>query len=428
MNWKSTTALFCIYGIVKEFRPATPFLTPFLISNYKNLTLDEVYGQIFPFWTYSYMFFLVPVFILTDLLRYKPIIVLEGACLSITWALLVWGEGVRQMQLMQIFFGENSSLASAAEVAYYSYMYAVVEEEHYRKVTSYIRSAALVGKLLGFRFSSSISLVAVCIVFFIAIALPSVPSTPPASRIPCERLGDLTSEEESQKDRLTQEEENKKVEKDFRAYILSVLKSFTIFKENMTVLKWSIWWTLASCGVFQLSGLKCSPDPDKVENGLVEFLNTLLGAIIAFLVQFAAINWTRYEGVALITSSAFVAIVLAVVSQTKQILVAYVGYICVTSTYHLLITAASCNIACQLTTENYGLVFGWNTFAAVVLQTALTLTVVDSHGLNLSIRTQFVVYAAYFAVVAALFLAGCVCSRYRRVAAEKTDSTQEESD
>ncbi|KAK6048885.1 hypothetical protein COOONC_13611 [Cooperia oncophora] len=106
MNWKATTVLFCIYGIIKEFRPATPFLTPFLISHYKNLTLDEVYGQIFPFWTYSYMFFLVPIFILTDLLRYKPIIVLEGACLSITWALLVWGQGVRQMQLMQIFFGE----------------------------------------------------------------------------------------------------------------------------------------------------------------------------------------------------------------------------------------------------------------------------------------------------------------------------------
>ncbi|PIO53128.1 hypothetical protein TELCIR_25552, partial [Teladorsagia circumcincta] len=87
-----------------------------------------------------------------------------------------------------------------------------------------------------------------------------------------------------------------------------------------------------------------------------------------------------------------------------------------------------CNIACHLTTESYGLVFGWNTFAAVVLQTALTLTIVDSHGLNLSIRTQFVVYAAYFAVVAALFVVGCVCSRFQRNTSEKTDSTQEDSD
>lgn len=135
MHWKATTLLVCIYGIIKEFRPGTPFLTPYLISSSKNFTLDEVYGQIFPFWTYSYMVFLVsgfeyqirfflsravpvpvllllqiPVFILTDILLYKPIIVLEGLCLVITWTLLVWGEGVRQMQLMQIFFGKKLCL------------------------------------------------------------------------------------------------------------------------------------------------------------------------------------------------------------------------------------------------------------------------------------------------------------------------------
>ncbi|KHJ83955.1 hypothetical protein OESDEN_16337, partial [Oesophagostomum dentatum] len=63
--------------------------------------------------------FQVPIFILTDILRYKPIIALEG-------------------------------LASAAEIAYYSYLYAIVDEKNYKRVTSYIRSAALVGKLLSY--------------------------------------------------------------------------------------------------------------------------------------------------------------------------------------------------------------------------------------------------------------------------------------
>ncbi|XGW35205.1 hypothetical protein V3C99_018880 [Haemonchus contortus] len=445
MDWKYTTVLLCIYGIIKEFRPATPFLTPYLISGYKNLTLNEVYGQIFPYWTYSYMVFLIPVFVLTDVLRYKPMIVVEGACLSITWALLVWGEGVWQMQLMQVAFG----LASAAEIAYYSYIYAVVDEEHYPKVTSYVRSAALLGKLLGFGSAqvivsanigsylllNQISLVAVCIVFFIAIALPPVPTSPAPRQVSSERMEDLSFSGRSQKDKLTNGEAKKdKLAKGFRAYILTALKSFCIFRENMTVLKWSLWWALASCGVFQVFNyiqslwLEMQPDPDKVENGLVEFVSTLIGAILAFFVQFAAISWVRYETVALVIPSVFIAIILAVISQTQQVLMAYIGYICITSTYHLFITVASTNIACQLTTETYGLVFGWNTFVAVVLQTALTLIVVDSHGLNLDIRTQFVVYAGYFAVVTALFVVVCVYSKFRKSTTdEKTDSSEEDS-
>lgn len=48
----------------------------------------------------------------------------------------------------------------------------------------------------------------------------------------------------------------------------------------------------------------------------------------------------------------------------------------------------SANIASALTSANYGLIFGWNTFVAVALQTILTLAVADSHGWNLPIRKQ----------------------------------------
>ncbi|WKY15533.1 hypothetical protein Q1695_000763 [Nippostrongylus brasiliensis] len=394
MHWKATTILLCIYGVVKEFRPATPFLTPFLVSSYKNLTLDQVYGEIFPYWTYSYMILLIPAFILTDILRYKPIIVLEGASLCATWALLVWGEGVRQMQLMQICFG----LASAAEIAYYSYLYAVVDEVHYRTVTSYIRSAALVGKLLAFALAqflvstglgsylllNQISLGAVCVVFVIALTLPAVP--PPATG--CHEENDGAESEaldvQTQQKSLTRNDvERKKLEKGIGNYFLTILRSFTVFKDNMVVLRWSVWWALTSCGVFQIYNyiqslwLEMQPDHSKVENGLVEFSNTSI----------------------------------AVVSQTNQILVAYIGYVCMTSTYHMLITAASFNIASELTSINYGLVFGWNTFSAVVLQTVLTLIVVDSHGFGLSIRLQFVVYASYFGTVSIIFLAAHIWSR-----------------
>ncbi|VDM78781.1 unnamed protein product [Strongylus vulgaris] len=411
-HWKTTTALICIYGVFKEFRPATPFLTPYLASHFKNLTLDQIYGEIFPFWTYSYMIFLVPIFILTDIFRYKPIIVLEGACLSLTWGLLVWGQGVLQMQIMQISFG----LASASEIAYFSYIYAVVDEKEYRRCTSYIRTAALIGKLLAYGIAqilvttgtgsylllNQISLGAVFIVFFIALALPRVPA-----QARQEVHSELLAERESRRgqDNSTRfEVERQKLDQGVRHYLITTLKSFQIFKDNFVVLKWSIWWSLTSCGIFQVCW---------------SFVYVLACAVLAFGIQFANIDWIKNGELTLTLSSCLIAIILAAISQCNHVVLAYMGYVCVTAIYH------ACNIATELSSANYGLVFGWNTFVAVVLQTLLTLLVVDSHGFNLKMRTQFVVYALYFAAVGVLFLAALIYSRFKKTPDDKsTDVTQ----
>ena len=50
----------------------------------------------------------------------------------------------------------------------------------------------------------------------------------------------------------------------------------------------------------------------------------------------------------------------------------------------------SFEIASHITQESYGLVFGFNTFLALLFQTILTATVADSAGLALDIRTQVV--------------------------------------
>ncbi|CAJ0610310.1 unnamed protein product [Cylicocyclus nassatus] len=440
-HWKETTALICTYGVLKKIRPATPFLTPFLVSHYKNLTIDEVYGQIFPFWTYSFLIFLVPIFFLTDIFRYKPIIILEGACLTATWGLLVWGQGVVQMQIMQIVFG----LASASEIAYFSYIYAVVDEKQYRKCSSYIRTALLIGKLFAYGLAqflvstgtgsylllNQISLATVLIAFCIALLLPRVPT-----RLRREVHSELVGAQESSslENPTRGEFERRKLERGVRNYLLTTIKNFRIFKDNLVVLKWSIWWALASCGIFQVFNyiqalwLEMQPDPNKAENGLTEFVNTLMSAVMAFAIQFAAIDWIKYGELTLALSSSLIAVILAVVSQTKYVVLAYIGYVLVTAIYHALITAASCNIATELSSTIYGLVFGWNTFVAVGLQTLLTLVVVDSHGLNLPMRTQFVVYAVYFAAVAALFLAAFIYSRLKKTPTEEPRNASEGSE
>ncbi len=48
----------------------------------------------------------------------------------------------------------------------------------------------------------------------------------------------------------------------------------------------------------------------------------------------------------------------------------------------------STQVAMSVDHESYALIFGFNYFMALVLQTILTLIVADEHGLNLDIRTQ----------------------------------------
>ncbi len=140
-SWKITTSLICSYGFFKEMKPSEAFMTPYLNSTYKHLTLEEINSQIYPVWTYAYLVTLFFVFLVTDKLRYKPLIILEGLAYLTTRVLLIWGSGVLAMQFMEIAYG----VATGTEVAYYSYIYALVPTEHYLKVTGFLRSAVLLG-------------------------------------------------------------------------------------------------------------------------------------------------------------------------------------------------------------------------------------------------------------------------------------------
>ncbi|CAL4077131.1 unnamed protein product, partial [Meganyctiphanes norvegica] len=102
----------------------------------------QLYFEVYPVWTYSYLSLLIVVFLVTDLLRYKPIIVFEGFGYIISWTLLLWARGVPAMQAMEFMFG----VATSTEVAYYTYIYAKVSQEYYQRVTSYTRTAILVGR------------------------------------------------------------------------------------------------------------------------------------------------------------------------------------------------------------------------------------------------------------------------------------------
>lgn len=110
-----------------------------------NFLYLQIYIQVYPVWTYSYLSLLVVVFLLTDLLRYKPMIVFEGIGYIATWGLLLWAGGVGWMQLMEFCYG----IATSTEVAYFTYIYAQVSGVYYQRVTSFTRAALLTGRFMS---------------------------------------------------------------------------------------------------------------------------------------------------------------------------------------------------------------------------------------------------------------------------------------
>ena len=87
------------------------------------------------------MVVLVPVLLLTDFLRYKPVLVVQGLSQVAIWLLLLLGSSLPHMQLMEFFYG----VTMAARVAYSSYIFSLVSPGLYQRVASYSRTAVLMG-------------------------------------------------------------------------------------------------------------------------------------------------------------------------------------------------------------------------------------------------------------------------------------------
>ena len=146
MEILTITVIVCSIGFFNNLRPSEAYLTSYLTGHWKNLTDDQVDNEIYPWWTYSTLIWIVPVFLLADFLRYKPILVLSAGAFISTWALLLWAQGVPAMKLMQVTFG----FTTAGDVVYYSYLFSIVSEQNYGRVSSFTRASVLIGKFVAY--------------------------------------------------------------------------------------------------------------------------------------------------------------------------------------------------------------------------------------------------------------------------------------
>ncbi|KFO86159.1 Thiamine transporter 2, partial [Buceros rhinoceros silvestris] len=128
------------------------------------------------------------------------------------------------------------------------------------------------------------------------------------------------------------------------------------------------------------------------------------GSATSMAVGYVEVNWDLSGELALGVFSAMDAGSLFLMHFTDSIWVCYAGYLVFKACYMLLITIATFQVAVTLSMERYALMFGFNNFVALLIQTVLTVVVVDSGGLGLDISTQFLIYGSYFTLIAGIFL------------------------
>lgn len=102
-EWLKICLLLCLFGFLKEIRPSEPFVYEFLIDKrWRNLTEEAVQQEVYPIATYSYLAHLVVVFLVTDLLKYIPLIIVLGFSGIAIWSMLLWTSSLIALQVLEV--------------------------------------------------------------------------------------------------------------------------------------------------------------------------------------------------------------------------------------------------------------------------------------------------------------------------------------
>ncbi|KAH8295103.1 hypothetical protein KR018_007212 [Drosophila ironensis] len=419
-EWLKISCLLCVFGCVREIRPSEPYVTEFLLGPWRNITYDQLTNDVYPVGTYSYLVQLVFVFLITDFLRYKPLIITIGATGVIVYSMLIWTTSLISLQILEFFYGTYM----AAEVAYYTYIYAKVEKKYYPRVTSHTRAAMFSGKLLSgiisqlminlelmdYKQLNYITLATQIIAMLWAFSLPPVDKSlyfhrqPVAIKDPQTQLPGESNLEVADVAR----ESNPQQIGALGLLWLHFRNAYT----NSRVIQWSLWYAIGLAGYLQVTYYvqllwkEIEPEPLIAWNGAVDAVLTALAALSALAAGFlhtARLN-PRTSLLILALLSAVEGGCVLICCWTGDIYWSYVGFVLFGALYGFTITVASAEVARYLQEDSFGLVFGFNTFVALALQSLLTMIFVTDTGFKLSVVGQYTAYAFYFIGVGLLYL------------------------
>ncbi|EDX13437.1 thiamine transporter 2 [Drosophila simulans] len=421
-SWLKISCLLCIFGFLRELRPSEPYHAEILMGEWYHVTQDEVNRSVYPVGTYSYLALLIFVFLITDLLRYKPVIIanaITGICI---WGTLIWTTTLSGLQAVEVFYG----FYQAGEVAYYSYIYAKVDKQYYPRVTSHTRAAMFVGKLVAgilaqlvigmkwmnykqlFYISVSSQVAALLWAFFLPKVEKSLYFHNRSEAIEGGTKAEGGNLEKGSEQPSTEEASQEKKVPAWQLLWFHFRSAYT----NALVIQWSLWYAISLAGFLQITTYmqvvwkSFENEPTIAWNGAVDVALTLLSAVFALLAGY-------FHAGRLSTRSSLLSMALLSVLEggcvllscwTDDIYLSYLGYVLYGGLFAFTITVASSELASSLEEDSFALVFGFNTFVGLLLQCILTFVVVsEKANLNLNVFQQFSVYAFYFIVIGVVY-------------------------
>ncbi|KAL1378303.1 hypothetical protein pipiens_004024 [Culex pipiens pipiens] len=477
-EWLKISLLLCTFGFFREMRPSEPFVTEFLSGEWRDITPEQLNRDVYPIGTYTYLAVLIVVFLVTDILRYKSIIIFSACVGIVIYSLLLWTTSLAALQVVQVLYGTFM----ATEVAYYTYIYAKISRDRYQQVTGNTRAAILSGRFLAsvvgqtlvstgtmdLRQLNYITLGAQAFSLLWSFVLPAVKSSVYFYHDANEDKADdgATREKEVREEigseaaaaattTVSASVNHKSGGDPLTGSIMAIagsnnpaLKSdvnptsavtskarpgfschraghllwthFTAAYTNLTVVQWSLWWSLAMAGFIQVANYvqllwqEINTDQEYLYNGAAEALLTLFGALSAIVAGYVANRLFERWALWILTGCSALQGGLVLYSGfSTNIWAAYAVYILFGVLYMFMITMASATVAKYLQEDSFGLVFGINTFVALVFQSILTVVVISESGLALTPRGQFKVYGGYFLALAVIYLVPATVSLVR---------------
>lgn len=437
--------LLCCIGFLFSFKPSEPFLTHYLHER-KGLTSEQVDNEVYPVWSYSFLACILPVGLASAAFGVRRVVMLGFAARLATRALLIWGEGVAAMQLMQFCFG----LASATESIFMALIYRLLpprRTEVFRTFTGRLQASLLAGHLcaggLGqFLYNSGYDLqslfyisggsvaLAAILFFFIPLqpygVIPSDDSDDEAEEQqaeaaagPAPGAGGLSLNDDSvaavaAPSVLASAWRESWTDILFARGLRSLVSELAVEYRRPGVLLWSAWWA-ASWGVVELvlnynTTLFYERDPDVDNDGTVVASGrgaAAIGALLpALLMRSAPAGLAAM--VLIVFWDAVGSALLFLSADLPSVLSAYLLFIAFYGWMSFLYSLASGALSTLVSTpDRTGLVFTFNSFVSLAVQ-VVTQSLMGHQVLKLKGDQKFTVMAWQLAAVTAGFAVATV--------------------
>ena len=343
--------LLCALFFFLFFKPSEPFLVEYMREE-KRIPNDVLGDQVFPFFSYAMMGFLVLFGMTSEVVQYKPLVVLTPILQGLAQVELICSPNgsLIWLQINQILIGAmwaGSTLTTA-------FLFLVFTEDVYQKMASYARIAALVGTCLSALlgqllrghmdpvYAFYISIGSQCLGTVCAVAMPWNWIRP---------TGGIR----------------------MREVVIYVREVWTLCK-NKQLIMWAAWsafmYSIHFLVLTYMQNMLHIVDPTRNWNGYATIFSNLVGVLFVAVPS----RWNlglRARCSVLITFPIICGLLLGTTSITKSLPLA-VAYVCLyQGFFEFTGPVTQAQIAKQITWNKFGIIFGLNYSISVVVQVVI---------------------------------------------------------